>query len=85
MVVVGEEREKKKKEEKGNGKSKLFSIHVFGYKKKRKKKRVKSNPSFLSLVCKLRGKEICISFPLCPLCISDIFLSFGLAKLRVYL
>ena len=39
LVVVGEEREKKKKEEKGNGKSKLFSIHVFGYKKKRKKKK----------------------------------------------
>lgn len=27
---------RRKKEEKGKGKSKLFSVHVFGYKKKRK-------------------------------------------------
>lgn len=68
------------------GKANYFPYMYLDIRRKgKKKKRVKSNPSFLSLVCKLRGKEICIFFPLCPLCISDIFLSFGLAKLRVYL
>ena len=84
MAVAKVGRKKKKKEEKGKGKSKLFSVHVFGYKKERKK-RIKSNPSFLSLVCKVKGKEICIFLPLCPLGISDMFSSFGLEKLRVYL
>ena len=82
---MGRKEKRKKRKRKGMGKANYFPYMYLDIRRKGKKKRVKSNPSFLSLVCKLRGKEICISFPLCPLCISDIFLSFGLAKLRVYL